>query len=57
MERLQATAALRIRDLEITEYQLRRSLSICQAELEMLRQSTSPNTQTFHFTHHRAPSL
>jgi len=57
MERLQATSASRICDLEITEDQILRSLSVCRAELDMLRQSPSPDTPTYHYTHHRAISM
>lgn len=57
MERLQATSASRICDLEITEDQILRSLSVCRAELDMLRQSPSPDKPTYHYTHHRAISM
>ena len=56
MERLQATSAARICDLEIAEDQILRSLSVCRAQLDMLRQSSSPDTPKYHYTHHRAIS-
>ena len=54
MEKIQATSAARICELEIAEDQILRSLSVCRAQLDMLRQSSSPAMPTY--THHRAIS-